>query len=201
MVKKIEKNNHVIIATRRAVTDLVRAYFDSETEYISYESLLRVSSFPSEVKSVVHLAGLNEKECKDDPALAKEINVHQTAKILDAAIYKNVETFLYMSTTQVYGAGLCGDINESRIPKPEHPYGNTNFEAEARVRKAYEQGAIRSIILRMSNAFGSPVMPEMPRWNLLVNDIARQAVTKGEIRLRSNGCQYRDFITLSDVTE
>jgi UDP-glucose 4-epimerase len=39
------------------------------------------------------------------------------------------------------------------------------------------------------------------RWTLLANDLCRQAVEKESITLRSNGCQYRDFICLTDVEE
>ena len=35
----------------------------------------------------------------------------------------------------------------------------------------------------------------------MANDLCRQAVEKGSITLRSNGCQYRDFICLTDVEE
>jgi UDP-glucose 4-epimerase len=53
----------------------------------------------------------------------------------------------------------------------------------------------------LSNSFGAPVMPDVNRWTLLVNDLCRQAATTHQLKLLSNGCQYRDFVSLSDVEE
>jgi UDP-glucose 4-epimerase len=61
------------------------------------------------------------------------------------------------------------------------------------------QKKIKTIILRLSNSFGAPVSPDVNRWTLLANDLCRQAVEKGRLKLLSNGCQYRDFVCLSDV--
>jgi UDP-glucose 4-epimerase len=36
---------------------------------------------------------------------------------------------------------------------------------------------------------------------LLANDLCRQAIEKGKLTLSSNGCQYRDFVCLSDVED
>ena len=54
-------------------------------------------------------------------------------------------------------------------------------------------------MLRLSNSFGAPTLPDVNRWTLLVNDLCKQVVQTGVLKLRSSGTQLRDFITLTDV--
>ncbi len=199
--KYFEQNDHVIIASRRKITPYIRSQFNRNTEFISHEDLLKALTFPEKVDTVIHLAGLNEKECQENPGLAFEVNVRQTERILEASAINNVRKFLFVSTAHVYGKGMSGEIDESFKAAPQNPYSLTHYEAEGNVGEAHKSGKIHGLIVRISNAFGSPVLPDMARWNLLVNDIARQAVTQGFIRLKSNGCQFRDFITMTDVAK
>jgi UDP-glucose 4-epimerase len=57
-----------------------------------------------------------------------------------------------------------------------------------------------SIVLRLSNGFGVPAHPKVNSWRLLMNDLCRQAVTLRRMTLHSTGLQFRDFITLHDVS-
>jgi len=59
---------------------------------------------------------------------------------------------------------------------------------------------IEGVVIRLSNGFGFPATPNIDRWTLLVNDLCRQVVVSGELRLNSPGFQQRDFITLGDIT-
>ena len=51
------------------------------------------------------------------------------------------------------------------------------------------------ISLRISNGIGAPKDFNSKCWMLLVNDLCRQAVTQGRLKLRTSGGQKRDFIT------
>jgi UDP-glucose 4-epimerase len=166
---------------------------------IEHSSLLVENTFPDNVSTVIHLAALNEIDCVAHPELAIEVNINQTRKILENSIKRNVKSFIYFSTMHVYGKNLTGLIKETSPTRPTHPYSITHRTAEDYVNAAHDQGRIRGIVLRLSNSFGAPVNPNVNRWTLLVNDICRQAVMDSRIKLTSNGCQYRDFITLSDV--
>ena len=58
---------------------------------------------------------------------------------------------------------------------------------------------MNTLTLRLSNGFGCPMGLEVNRWTLVFNDLCRQAMTSGEMILRSSGKQHRDFIALHDV--
>ena len=135
------------------------------------------------------------------PSEAIRVNIDETRIILENSISKKVERFIYFSTAHIYGAPLEGTITEKSLPSPAHPYAITHRAAEDYIIAATKQKRIQGTVLRLSNSFGAPVSPHVNRWTLLANDLCRQAVEKGAITLRSNGCQYRDFICLTDVEE
>ena len=151
------------------------------------------------VQGVVHLAAINEIQCREDPHAAMEVNSVGTLKVLAAAQEAGVKRFIYLSTAHVYGAPLQGTITEQTLPRPVHPYAISHRVAEDMVLAAHDQKLLTGIVLRLSNALGPPVQPEVDRWTLLVNNLCRQAATTGELLLRSTGKQVRDFVTLLDV--
>jgi UDP-glucose 4-epimerase len=151
------------------------------------------------VDCVIHLAAMNEVESARDPVGALKMNGLASLRLLEAAKAADVRRFIYFSTAHVYGAPLQGDIDEMTLPRPIHPYAITHKVAEDFVLAAHDRQQIEGVVIRLSNGFGAPVTPDVDRWTLLVNDLCRQAVTTGELRLNSAGAQLRDFITLGDV--
>jgi UDP-glucose 4-epimerase len=148
---------------------------------------------------VVHLAAMNEIESARDPVGALLSNGVATLNLLEAAIASRVKRFVYMSTAHVYGSPLQGRIDERTLPRAQHPYAITHKVAEDFVLAAHDQGKIEGLVLRLSNGFGAPSHAGIDRWSLVVNDLCRQAVVSGALRLKSAGLQSRDFITLQDV--
>jgi UDP-glucose 4-epimerase len=199
LAKMLVKSFSVLISSRGEINDPIRSVFGEDISYVGHESLLEANSFPKRIDAVIHLAAMNEIDSVKFPDEAIDININQTRKILEAAIQNGVSKFIYFSTIHVYGKELRGIIDEQALPRPIHPYAITHKAAEDYVIGAHDSGKIQGVIVRLSNSFGMPVLPTVNRWTLLVNDICRQAVTTGSIRLHSNGCQYRDFVTLSDV--
>ena len=151
------------------------------------------------IDTVVHLAALNEIDCVRFPYQAIDVNVSQTLKWLKAAENSGVKQFIYFSTVHVYGSPLTGTIDESRLPRPTHPYSITHKAAEDYVLASRDKSDLNALVLRLSNSFGAPTLPDVNRWTLLVNDLCKQVVQTGVLKLRSSGTQLRDFITLTDV--
>jgi UDP-glucose 4-epimerase len=150
---------------------------------------------------VIHLAALNEMDSVKFPSEAIRVNVDETRMILENSMSRGVNRFIYFSTAHVYGSPLTGRITESTLPQPAHPYSITHLAAEEYVVAAAKENRINGIVIRLSNSFGPPVSPDVNRWTLLANDLCRQAVEKRKMVLSSNGCQYRDFICLTDVED
>jgi UDP-glucose 4-epimerase len=149
------------------------------------------------IECVIHLASINELVAARDPAKSIEVNTRQSLLWLRAAQHQGVKRFIYMSTAHVYGAPLAGRLDETSPTWPTHPYAISHRAMEDFVLA--HEGPMECLVLRLSNSFGAPANTQVDRWSLLVNQLCRMAVEKGQIAIKSNGLQQRDFITMGDV--
>ena len=151
------------------------------------------------VDIIIHLAGTNAKDSMSDPIMALEFNAIITGKFLNIAVKSGVQKFIYFSTAHVYKSPLMGIITEDTLPTSLHPYATSHKAGEDIVLGAHSRKEIEGIVFRLSNAFGLPVNKESNCWNLVVNDLCKQIITTGEMKLTSSGMQRRDFISINDV--
>jgi UDP-glucose 4-epimerase len=198
LVNALAKQHKVFVSSRKPI-DEKDVLFYAIQGGIQHHDLLQSSSFPSNIDIVIHLAALNEMDCVQFPEQAIEVNINHTRIILENAIAKGVQKFIYFSTAHIYGNSKKEVITEDTIPMPTHPYAITHRAAEDYVYAAHLQNKIKTVLIRLSNSFGAPLQPTVNRWTLLVNDLCRQAVVQNKLQLLSNGCQYRDFVCLTDV--
>ncbi len=198
LAKKLSDKFGVIVSSRKIIEPAVLALHGPITQ-VHHQKLLSEGSFPKKVKTVIHLAALNEWDSVQFPSEAIRVNVDETRILLENALANGVENFIYFSTAHIYGSPLRGTITELSLPAPIHPYSITHRAAEDFVLAVLSQKKIHGIVIRLSNSFGAPVLATVNRWTLLANDLAKQAIEKGRLSLLSNGCQYRDFVCLTDV--
>jgi len=190
--------HHVILGTRKS---------DGKPDWLPQGEVVQIvwSDGPAleqicaETDVVIHASGMNAQDCIADPVAALECNGLATARLVKAAVSAGVKRFIYISTAHVYGAWLQGVITEESCPRNLHPYATSHLAGEHVVLSSSYRGEIEGVVLRLSNAFGAPVVKDVNCWMLLVNDLCRQAVETGEMVLHTSGRQYRDFIPMSDV--
>lgn len=168
-------------------------------EVVAWDTAQAAEPILDGIDTIVHFAAINEVESLRDPVRALDVNGRDTLRLLLAGQRAGVRRFVYFSTAHVYGAPLTGDIDEERLARPVHPYAISHKVAEDFVLAAARQRNIEGLVLRLSNGFGVPVTPDVDRWTLIANDLCRQAITTGKLRLRTSGLQQRDFVTLHDV--
>lgn len=153
-----------------------------------------------DVDVVIHLAGMNARDCARDPAGALQVNGLNTANLVAAAVEAGVRRFIYFSTAHVYASPLAGHIAEDSCPRNLHPYATSHRAGEDAVRFANSAGTIEGVVIRLSNSFGAPASVQADCWTLVANDLAKQLATTGAFALDSAGGQVRDFIALSEVS-
>ena len=151
------------------------------------------------VDVIIHAAGMNAQDCAADPVAALDFNGVATARLVEAAIRAGVKKFVYLSTAHIYASPLVGTITEETFPRNLHPYATSHLAGEHAVLSASKRGEIQGIVLRLSNAFGSPMHKDVNCWMLLVNDLCKQAVQTRKLVLQTSGLQQRDFIGLTEV--
>ncbi len=198
LAKKLSENFEVIVSSRNTLNEDVKTLHGINTSVL-HSDLLLTDNFPENIFAVIHLAALNEWDCVKYPSEAIRVNIDETRIILENSIKSGVTKFNYFSTAHIYQSPLIGNIDEDTLPFPAHPYAITHKAAEDYIIAATLQKKIQGVVIRLSNSFGAPVSPAVNRWTLLANDLSKQAVENKKLKLLSNGCQYRDFVCLTDV--
>lgn len=158
-----------------------------------------LTSLCRNVDVVIHTAGMNAQDCEIDPVAALDFNGVATAALVTASCKAGVKKIIYFSTAHVYRSPLSGLLTEETCPVNLHPYATSHLAGENAVLWAHQRGKIEGWVFRLSNSFGAPSHKNVNIWNLLVNDISRQAIVSNKIVLKSNGTQCRDFVALSSV--
>jgi UDP-glucose 4-epimerase len=190
---------NIIIATRGnaskypLVNNRVKLF---KVNWLNSDSLINMCE---DVDVIIHAAGMNAKDCFDNPIKADDFNGNSTKKLVDAAIIKRVKRIIYISTAHVYCSPLIGDISEKTIPINSHPYATSHILGENHILKANKAGFINGIVLRLSNSFGRPLRPDTDCWMLVINDLCKQIAVNNKITIKNNANQVRDFISISEV--
>lgn len=195
-LKEALSDYNIILTSTR---DKLPSWTDQfEVEKLNLKDQDSITSCVEKVKPeiIIHLAAIPQSECQEDPDMAKLINVEATRYLVSAANTSDVQTFIYMSTFQVYGSNLTGIIDENASLNPASVYAQTKADAEQIVKSEFNN---RKIIFRLSNAFGSPQDYKVADTvlGLAFNAFCRNCFADEKIIPRSNG--YRDFVELSNV--
>ena len=188
----------IIIASRKCLEEKIIST-DFKTIHINWDSDENLIKICRDVDTIIHLAGINTSDSLYDPVKALEFNGVTTGKLLRSAVKSGVTKFIYFSTAHVYKSPLIGTITEETLPVSLHPYATSHKAGEDMVLAAHSRNEIEGVVFRLSNSIGAPINKEVNCWMLLANDLCKQAVISGKMKLISNGLQRRDFITISDL--
>ena len=93
--------------------------------------------------TVIHCAALSRtKDCEQDPASARRINVEVTAHL--AQLSQDIP-FIFLSSGEVFD-GKTGWYDETNEPNPINVYGQTKLEAERAVLQNPRHTVVRVVL-------------------------------------------------------
>lgn len=148
------------------------------------------------IDSVIHLAALvGEDACSIDPKATKDINVKGTKNLVSIARQGGVRRFIFSSTCSNYGLTDPAVLaTEDSLLTPLSLYAQTKIAGEKIVANA-KSTDFSPLVLRFATVCG--LSPRM-RFDLLVNDMARNASLHREIHLYAPHA-WRPFVHILDV--
>jgi nucleoside-diphosphate-sugar epimerase len=90
----------------------------------------------------------------------REVNVHGTVNIAQAAKKAGVKTFVHLSSALVYGFNYVDQITESGpVAGENNPYCQTKIEAETELLKLHNSPDFGIIIIRAGDVYGPGSVP------------------------------------------
>lgn len=138
------------------------------------------------------------------PLETMEVNSLGTWRLLDLARAEGVESFLYLSSSEVYG-----DPEPSAIPTDEDYVGRVSFTgpracydeskrfAETLCRTFFEQHRVPVKVARPFNVYGPMLRLDDGR---MIPDLMRSVVERKPVVLHSDGKPTRSFCYVTDAT-
>jgi len=133
----------------------------------------KVGSYMFDCDAIIHLAALvftGGKELRDE---VFEVNYNATRNLIDCAVAKGINKFIFTSTCSNYGT-TKEIATESSSLQATNPYAESKIKAEKYILENHKTPTI----LRLSTAFG---LSQRMRFDLLVNEMTRDAVEKKKI--------------------
>ncbi len=149
---------------------------------------------------IFHLAALiSVPESVSNPDLCYRINIDGTQNMLDAGKKNLVSTFVYASSSAVYGAkdGLC---DETDTPNPQSPYAISKYSGEQLCQNYTSSYGMNTAILRYFNVYGERQNPQGP-YAAVRAKFAHLLQAGSPLTIYGDGAQTRDFINVADVVE
>ncbi|WP_324759558.1 dTDP-glucose 4,6-dehydratase [Haloarcula montana] len=122
-----------------------------------------------------------------------ETNVLGTQTLLEATLDADIESFLQVSTDEVYGEIEEGEFTEWDQLKPQNPYAATKASADLLASSYYTTHGLPVLITRTSNNYG----PRQHEEKLIPKFITR-ATAGQSLPVYGDGSNVREWIYVAD---
>lgn len=158
------------------------------------------------VTVVVHLAALMPAVCREQPALAVEVNVTATARLYAVAAAHGVARFVYASSKSAYGPELpppygppeYRPIPEELEARPVWIYDVTKRAGEQLIEAQHRLGGPEATSLRFATIYG-PGKGARYGGASVLSGLMEAAIDGGEYRIERGADQVDDVIWVGDA--
>ncbi len=145
---------------------------------------------------VMDLAALsNDPAGNLNPDLTTSINYKGRAHLAEAAKSAGVPRYILASSCSIYGSGESTDLTEESPANPLTEYATSTYRAERHVMEMGDQSFCVSAT-RNATVFG---LSRRMRFDLVVNQMTRDAVQTGSLTVMGGGKQWRPLVHVRDV--
>jgi UDP-glucose 4-epimerase len=147
---------------------------------------------------VFHLACLGVRHSLHSPQENHEVNATATLQLVTLARELNLERFVYVSSSEVYGTAARVPLSENDAKLPTTVYGASKLAGECYVRAFYTTYGFPSVIVRPFNTYGPRCHHEGDSGEVIPKFMLRSMVGRPLV-IFGDGTQTRDFSYVSDT--
>ena len=150
---------------------------------------------------VLHQAALGSVQRSiDDPVTTNDVNISGTLNMLLAARDNQVKSFVYASSSSVYGDEPNLPKVEDRVGIPLSPYAVTKKTAELYARNFYDLFKLKTIGLRYFNVYGRRQDPGSI-YAAVIPIFTKNILNGWTSVIYGDGGQSRDFTYIDNVVQ
>jgi len=155
-------------------------------------------SFRQEVDAVVHLAArAGVRPSINDPELYISTNIQGTYNLLDAAHRHGVKTFVFASSSSVYGLNSKVPFAEDDLIQATiSPYAMTKLAGEQMCSNFSHLYDMRCVCLRFFTVYGPGQRPD-----LAIHKFTAKIAAGEPVEMYGDGSTERDYTYIDDIVE
>lgn len=183
---------------KEGISDLSRRHFTLiETDICNTDSLLQ-ALHAADVDAIVHLAArAGVRPSIEAPMAYERTNIAGTQSMLTVAEQLGIDTFIYGSSSSVYGN--TDDVpfqEEQDVGKPISPYAATKRAGELLCHTYHHLYDLTVYSLRFFTVYGPRQRPD-----LAIHKFARQLLNGQPITMYGDGSSRRDYTYVEDIVD
>lgn len=152
----------------------------------------------NEADVVFHLAVVCLRTSIADPLRSHLVNDLGTLNLLLAARESNVERFVYVSSSEVYGSAVRVPMDEDHPLNPMTPYAASKLAGEAYALTFNRTYGVPTMVVRPFNAYGPREHLDGPSGEVIPRFVA-WALGRRPLVIFGDGSQTRDFTWVGDT--
>jgi UDP-glucuronate 4-epimerase len=198
-----ELNTYYDVRIKRAnVASLMEAFGRGRVKLfvgdIADEAFIREVFMQVKPKRVVHLAArAGVRPSLDDPFIYVHSNVHGTTRMLEQARDFKVQSFVYASSSSVYGGSKSTFFSESeRVDKPISPYAATKAACELMAHVYHHLYRMNVTGLRFFTVYGPRGRPDMAPFVFMDRIVHGRSIQR-----YGDGSTSRDYTYVGDIVD
>ena len=182
----------------KGIKDLPRQRFELiETNACNTGTILQ-ALHTRNVDAIIHLAAkAGVRPSIEAPGAYQRVNVGGTQSMLEVAERLDIDTFIYGSSSSVYGNNEKVPFAESDpVPEPISPYAATKRSGELLAHTFHHLYDMTVYCLRFFTVYGPRQRPD-----LAIHKFARQLLTNQPITMYGDGTSSRDYTYVDDIVD
>jgi len=157
-----------------------------------------LARLPDGIHTVIHLAArAGVRPSIEEPELYTDVNVLGTMKLLELTAKRGISTFLFASSSSVYGNSKTVPFVESDpVDRPISPYAATKKAGELLCHTATHLHGFSCICLRFFTVYGPRQRPD-----LAIRKFAHLMTQGRDVPMFGDGSTERDYTYIDDIVD
>jgi len=163
------------------------------------DDILSIKTIPSDISTILHFAALTDIQfCEKNPKQCFEINVDGTKNMLELA-RKNDSSFIFASSSHVYGQPTSFPIDENFSLNPISIHAKSKIKAEDICQEYAKLYDLKIKIVRTFSIYGSysPLYSIISR--IITQILNHQKIILGNIQAKRDFLYVADFLSAIDI--
>lgn len=210
LCRRLLKGGHRVVAVdnfdpfyprsikEEGIEDLPREGFTLIETNICNTGTILQSLHTRDVEAIIHLAAkAGVRPSIEAPSAYEQTNVAGTQSMLEVARRLDVDTFLFGSSSSVYGNNEKVPFEEDDpVRHPISPYAATKRSGELMAHTYHHLYGMTVHCLRFFTVYGPRQRPD-----LALHKFARQLLTDQPITMYGDGTSSRDYTYIDDIVD